>query len=290
MSNFIVEDLKRIVKGDNPLTKIILASVIIFLVDNLVGRYFGMGNWLGLPGSFGEFIFKPWTIITYMFMHGGFMHVLFNMLWLYWMGQLIIEYLNKDRFVAIYFLGGIVGGLTYLLLYNAMELTGNGTMGAGLIGASAGVMAIVIAAATLLPNFEVQLFLIGRLPLKYVGLGILIITSLLDFTNNMGGKVAHLGGALVGYLFVKQLQSGTDWSKFFTALYSPILGLFKSKPKMRVVKNQRAKTTQKTRTQQEPRVNDQARIDAILDKISSSGYDALTEEEKRILFRASKNK
>ena len=288
MSNFIIDDIKRIAKGDNHISKIILINVVLFILDNLFNSLFK--EWLGLPGSFMEFIFKPWTIITYMFMHASFIHILFNMLWFYWLGQLILEYIGKQRLIAIYFVGGIAGGLTYLIVYNLISLGDNPQMGPGLIGASAGVMAVVIAFSTLKPDYEMRLFLLGSIKMKYLGLGILILTSILDFSVNMGGKLAHLGGAAVGFSFIRGLQSGNDWSKPFYGILGVFSGLFSKKKTMKVVKKPNQDKT-KTRAKKPPLSStDQQRIDAILDKISASGYDTLTAEEKEFLFRASNKK
>lgn len=289
MSNFLVEDLKRIIKGDNPLTKIILVNVIVFLIINLLRPLVNFNDWFGLPGDLSEFVWKLYTLVTYMFLHAGLFHLFFNMLWLYFIGQIILEYIGPKRFISIYFLGGIAGGLTYLLAYNLFTISGSNAIGGGLIGASAGVMAIVIAGATLVPDYRVRLILFGTFPLKYIGVGIFILTSLLDLSENTGGKLAHVGGALIGYTFIRMLQSGNDLSIFFYSFITPITNLFKkNKPKMRVVKND---TTQKPKPKSTARPKaEQQRIDAILDKISASGYDALTAEEKEILFRASNKK
>jgi len=287
MSNFIIDDLKRIAKGDNPLSKIILITVIAFVLENLLSSVIPIKDWFGLPGGAFNFLLKPWTIVTYMFMHQGFFHILFNMLWLYWMGQILLEYLGKQKVVSIYFIGGIAGGLTYLVAYNLMTLGTEVTMGPGLIGASAGVMAVVIAVATLLPDYEVRLFLLGRVPMKYLGIGILVLTSIMDFSINMGGKLAHLGGAAVGFFFIRNLKTGNDWSKPFYGIANLFSGFFTKKRTMKVVKKP-TKNKRKTKEKKNS-VNsiDQQRIDAILDKISASGYDTLTAEEKEFLFRAS---
>ncbi|MGB0402612.1 MAG: rhomboid family intramembrane serine protease [Salibacteraceae bacterium] len=289
MSNFLVEDLKRIIKGDNPLTKVILVNVVVFLVFNLLEPLFSFKSWFGLPGDLSELIWKPYTLVTYMFLHAGLFHLFFNMIWLYFVGQIILEYIGPKRFISIYFLGGIAGGLFYLVAYNLFILSGSDSIGGGLIGASAGVMAIVIAGATLVPDYRVKLVFFGTFPLKYIGVGIFILTSLLNLTENTGGKLAHVGGAIIGYTFIRMLQSGNDLSQLFYSFVTPLSNLFKKKkPKMRVVKNERkAKPTPKTAAR--PKA-EQQRIDAILDKISASGYDALTAEEKEILFRASNKK
>lgn len=287
MSNFLVDDLKRIVKGDNPLSKIILITVILFILENLLSSFLPIKDWLGLPGNGFEYLLKPWTIITYMFVHQGFFHILFNMLWFYWMGQILLEYLGKQKVIAIYFIGGIAGGLTYLIAYSLMTLGSEPKMAQGLIGASAGVMAVVIAVATLLPDYEIKLFLIGRVPMKYLGIGILILTSIMDFSINMGGKLAHLGGAAVGFFFIRNLKAGNDWSKPFYGVVGMFSGFFTKKKRMKVVKKPTKSRTNSKQKKNGVSSTDQQRIDAILDKISASGYDTLTAEEKEFLFRAS---
>ncbi|MCB0483349.1 MAG: rhomboid family intramembrane serine protease, partial [Flavobacteriales bacterium] len=239
-------------------------------------------------GDAAEFLMQFWGLLTYMFLHAGVMHILFNMLWLYWMGKLIVEYLGQKRFIAIYFLGGLAGGLSYLLVYNMMDAVGSLTMGTHLIGASAGVMAIVIAAAVLLPDYIIHLFLIGPVRLKYVGLGILIITSILDFNVNMGGKLAHLGGAAVGYFFVRQLRSGTDYSVLFFQIVNAFAGLLGRRKAMKVVKSPKKSGSRGANTDGMTEAQRQRKLDDILDKISRLGYDGLTAEEKDFLFRTSR--
>jgi membrane associated rhomboid family serine protease len=289
MHNTVTEDFKNVFRSGNILVQIILINVIVYIAFNLIGLFLPVKNWFSLPGDLSEFVFQPWGIITYMFLHAGLMHILFNMLWLYWMGKLIVEYLGTKRFVSIYFIGGIVGGLSYVLIYSFLSATGYPAMGSQLIGASAGVMAIVIAAAVLLPDYMVNLLFIGPVRLKYVGLGILILTSILDFNVNMGGKLAHLGGAFVGYLFVKQLRAGVDYSVAFYQILGWFGPLFGQRKAMRVVKspareNRKSQPTNTSNGMTE--AQKQRRIDDILDKISKSGYDGLTAEEKDFLFRA----
>lgn len=294
MANFIVEDFKRIFTNDNPLSKIIVLNVIAFVATNLIDSFIPVISWLAIPGDITRFIYQFWSIITYMFLHAGFMHILFNMLWLYWIGKILMEYLGNRRLVTIYFMGGVVGGLMYLIVYNVLAAMGSYPMGSLLLGASAGVMAVVVATATLLPDYRIHLLLLGPVPLKYLALGAVILTSVLDFSVNMGGKLAHLGGAAVGFLFIRRLQAGKDGSVLFYGLLDQLKRPFMRK-KMRVVHNSTRKRATKTQStgksyQNMTEQDHQQKIDGILDKISKSGYDSLTDAEKEYLFKASGRK
>ncbi len=287
MANFILDDLKRVFRGENALTQIIVANVIIFVVLNVLFALTGIEHiilpWLALiaDGFFG--LLKPWTYFTYQFLHGGFFHILFNMLWLYWIGRILTEYQGYKRFTTIYFLGGIAGGLMYEFIGFTTGIVPNGTQ---LIGASGAVLAVIAATGTLLPNYTIRLFLIGPVPMKYLALGAIIITTLLDFNVNTGGKLAHLGGALFGYIYIKQLQRGKDIGIWFEALTQAFGNFFKRSPKLKVVSKKSVKTPPPKK--EHASSDSQARIDAILDKISQSGYDSLTKEERDFLFKASK--
>jgi membrane associated rhomboid family serine protease len=296
MANFILDDFKRIFTGDNPLSKIIVANVIIFLITELFGRFIPIVNWFAIPGDATYFLLHIWSAVTYMFLHANFMHILFNMIWLYWIGKILLEYLGPRRFVAIYFLGGIAGGLLYSISFNLLAAFGSFPMGGLLLGASAAVMAIVVASATLLPDYRINIFLLGPVPLKYLAIGALILTSVLDFSVNMGGKLAHIGGAALGFFFVRNLQNGKDWSVPFYSFLFTVRNPFMKK-KMRVVSNKRSNTQQERKTAtanpSSSNLNDaehQQKIDGILDKIGKSGYDSLTETEKEFLFKASGRK
>jgi membrane associated rhomboid family serine protease len=208
-----------------------------------------------------------------MFAHEQFLHFLFNMLWLYWMGQIFEEFLNKRQFTFVYLVGGLVGALLFIIAFNTLPAFKDGVQFSGpLIGASGAISAIVIATATLLPEYSIRLLFIGEVRLKYVAL-VYIILDIIGILGNPGGSFAHLGGALLGFIFIKQLQGGRDWSKIFQ----------KRKP---------LKVVSRNRVVPKPAANvipDQDVIDRILDKISKSGYGSLTKLEKEQLFNASKN-
>ncbi|MGN6395792.1 MAG: rhomboid family intramembrane serine protease [Mucilaginibacter sp.] len=258
-------------------------NVIVFLLINVpdtlaqflfrtgvIGYY--SNEYLQLPSNLSVLLKHFWTPVTYMFMHAGWLHILFNMLWLYWFGQIFEEYLGKNRTVGLYLMGGLCGAFLFLLCYNTLPIFAH--QDTSLVGASAGVMAIIIATATLLPDYSLSLFLIGPVKLKWIALFFVLIDFLGIIGPNSGGEIAHLGGALIGFVYIKQLQKGNDW-------VARISGIFKAKPKLKVVsKNSYGKSAGKPR---------QEEIDLILDKISQSGYDSLSKQEKEVLFRASSN-
>jgi len=246
----------------------------IFLRSNLIDLY--SNDYLLLPAYLPKLAYRFWTPFTYMFMHAGIFHILFNMLWFYWFGQIFEEYLGNKRTLGLYILGGLAGALLFVLSFNTLPLfSHNVAMSGPLVGASASVMAIMVATATLLPNYTISLILIGPVKLKWLVLFFIIIDFFGIVGPNAGGEIAHLGGGLMGFIYVKQLQAGHDW-------IGGIVGLFKPKSNLKVVSTNpsRSKSTGAPR---------QEEIDLILDKISKSGYDSLNKQEKEILFRASNN-
>lgn len=267
-------------QSTHAVTRIITINVAVFVVISLLQLVayllqvnFGVDtiqSYLTLPASFTAFMYKPWSIVTYMFLHSGPLHLLFNMLWLYWMGNILHEYLGNKHVYTAYFFGGIVGGFIFMLAYNifpAFELV---RYQAFAVGASAGVLSIVVAVATLLPNYQIQLMFIGFVKLKWMALVLLLLDLISIAQNNPGGHIAHLGGALFGFLYIKQIYNTTFIDK--------LVNVFKPKSKLKIHHKASSKNTQP---------NEQE-IDKILDKISKSGYDSLTKTEREILYKASK--
>lgn len=278
---------QKMLHSGSKLNLLIGINIILFLLVNVAAvlskvffnsdaAAFYTEEYLNLPAYLPKLLTHFWTPLTYMFMHAGFFHILFNMLWLYWFGQIFEEYLGKKRTLGLYLLGGFAGAFLYILSYNTLPFFTHNNMAVGstLVGASACVMAISAATATLLPDYTISLILIGPVKLKWLVLFFIIIDFLGIVGPNAGGEIAHLGGALIGFVYIKQLQKGHDW-------IAGIANIFKAKPKLKVVsKNSSGKSTGKPR---------QEEIDLILDKISQSGYDSLSKQEKEILFRASSN-
>lgn len=271
----------KVFRSGNPLFLFIGINVLIFIVINLfaAGGYLFSGHtavagWLtrqlSMPAYLPELPFKFWTIITYMFTQREFFHILFNMLWLYWMGIIFLDFLNKRQFIFTYLAGGLMGALFYLLAYNLLPVFNEIVQNSFILGSSASVMAIVAATATLVPDFSIRLLLFGTVRLKYLALAYFILDIISMGGGNPGGSIAHIGGALLGFIYIKQVQRGRDLSD-----------ILKKRSKLKVVKNTNANPVNSGST-------DQDTIDRILDKISKSGYESLNKTEKEQLFKASK--
>jgi membrane associated rhomboid family serine protease len=304
MSN-IVDDVKReFAKSENALVKIILINTAVFLILLLLkiiltlsqtsGLYLLVINSLQLPAATYELIYKPWTLITYFFTHDDIFHILFNMLFLYWFGKLVDEYLGAKRVIALYMIGGIAGGLTYIVLYNVLPYFQAQIEGSRMLGASAAAFSVAVGASTLLPNYTFNLIFLGPIRIKFIALFYIILSLAQTVGPNAGGNLAHLGGAFVGYVFIKLLQSGTDLGKPIYAIMSAWSRLFRKRPAMQVTYRERqvyrSASVYSSSSSGTIEMPDQMEIDNILDKISKSGYESLTKEEKQKLFKASQQK
>ena len=296
----IIADLQEKFKHGNIYMRLIFINAGIFIVTTLLTVSLQLFNrtipqlfdLFELPASFERLIGQPWSIITYMFMHAGFMHILFNMLWLYWFGSLFLYFFSAKHLRGLYILGGIFGGLLYMIAYNVFPYFSQVIESTTLVGASASVLAIVAATAYREPNYRVQLFLFGTVRLKYLAL-IVIGSDLLFITSeNAGGHLAHLGGALGGVLFAYCLTKGIDLTSWINKLLDGILTLFsrkswKRKPKMKVEYNNSYNRKQDYNYNAQKKAQSDE-VDRILEKLKKSGYDSLTTEEKKNLFDASK--
>jgi membrane associated rhomboid family serine protease len=258
--------------------------MVITRIGGLDGLWSLIHEQFQIPARFSEFITRPWTLLTYMFMHdlSGILHILFNMLIMYWFGRVFVEYLGSDKLIAVYLLGGIAGGVLYLLAYNTVPFFVSQSE-AYRIGS---VNAIVVATATLLPNYTFFLLFIGPVRIKYIAAVFVFLSFLGSVGNNAGGNIAHLGGALMGFLYMKQLQSGINWGGWITVTLDWFKDLFKEKPKVKVSYRKERPTTTKSATPEKGYTQEE--IDRILDKISEGGYESLTKDEKEKLFNASK--
>ncbi len=294
---------------DNSLYKLIAINVLVFFVllivrvlltvSGLEGLYREGLSYLMMPAALPKLATQPWSVFSYMFLHEGVFHVLFNMLFLYWFGLLIHQYLGSRKLANLYILGGLFGALFYAVIYNVAPYFSGSVDSSMMLGASAGVFAVVVGAATLTPNTTFFLILIGPVRIVYIAAFYVILSFANSIGTNAGGEIAHLGGALLGYLYIVQLRKGNDWGVpvqkvglFFENLFSPN----RSKVK---VSYRKAKTTSsggfggftsKASSSPAPKTQEtsQEEIDQILDKIAAKGYDALSKEEKRKLFEFSK--
>jgi membrane associated rhomboid family serine protease len=292
----IWEDIKNSFHKGNYLTRLIYLNVALFLAISIVSVIgFLLKNplisektisILAIPASLKALLVKPWTIITYMFTHKDIWHILFNMLWLYWFGRIFLEYLDQRKLVAVYILGGISGAIVYVLSFNIFPVFTDQVSSSVAIGASASVIAVVIAIAAYVPNYTIPLFLLGRIRIIYVALVIFILTSIMDFPDNSGGKLAHIGGALFGYLYILNMRKGRDIGKGINRIIDSIATFLMPRKKLKV-------TYKKPGTDYEYnkiKAEHQLKINIILDKISKGGYDSLTKEEKETLFKESQKK
>jgi membrane associated rhomboid family serine protease len=292
----IWDQIKKTFRSGSSLTKLIYINIAVFLlisIGSIVGYLLNnqtlslkILNFFSVPSSIKAFLLRPWTLITYMFTHKDILHILFNMLWLYWFGLIFLEYLDQKKLVAVYLLGGISGAVVYIISFNVFPVFNQVVAESVAIGASASVMAVVVAIAAYVPDYSVNLFLLGRIKIKYVALAIFILTSVMDFSVNSGGKLAHIGGALFGFLYTVSLRRGRDLGKGLNKIIDFFATLFKPRKKLRVTYKKRATDYDYNKA----RVDHQEKINKILDKISKGGYDSLTKEEKDLLFRESQKK
>jgi membrane associated rhomboid family serine protease len=286
MANFIIEDIRNAwKKKDNGLIKIIIINIIVFVsisfiqviltISGLSSFFTLLINKLMLPASLGTFILQPWSIISYFFLHMNFMHILWNMLFLYWFGKIINDNIGNNALISLYVLGGVIGGLFYMAIYNIVPYYSERVSDSLMLGASAGVFSVVVGSATLMPNYSFYLLLIGRVRIKYIALFYVLLSFFDVAGSNAGGEIAHLGGAFIGYIFIRQLQNGVNIGEGVIN----IINLFSDRKRRKKSTNDVNKGSIET---------SQDEVDKILDKISESGYSSLTEKEKERLFNASK--
>lgn len=292
----IWEDIKKTFHNGSNLTRLIYINIGVFILITLAAiAGFLIASpvisdkaidLLAVPSALKKLITRPWTLITYMFLHKDIWHILFNMLWLYWFGNIFLQYLDQRKLVSVYILGGIGGAVLYILSFNIFPAFSGLVSESVAIGASASVMAVVIAIAAYVPDYTIHLLLLGRVKIKYMALAILVLTSFMDFSVNSGGKLAHIGGAIFGYLYTLNIRQGRDIGRGINKVIDIIVTVFRPRKKMKVAYKKPATDYDYNRIKAEH----QSKINTILDKISKGGYDSLTKEEKETLFRESQKR
>ena len=301
----IWDEIKGSFRHGTALTRLMYINGAIFLLIKIIevigvltsspGLATAVISNLAVPASTSALALKPWTPVTYMFTHQGFIHLLFNLLWLWWFGKIFLSYLDQRKLVSLYIMGGLAGALLYIIVFNIFPAFASAVNISIALGASASVMALVIATAVYLPDLELHLLFIGRVKLKYLALITFLITSVFDFSVNTGGKIAHIGGAVMGFAYGQGLRNGRDFGAWLSRILDFFVNLFRPGKGLRV-KYKRAGAsfnTKKTKTDYDynsTKAERQKEIDHILDKISKGGYDSLTKEEKTILFSESQKK
>ncbi|MCD8262362.1 MAG: rhomboid family intramembrane serine protease [Bacteroides sp.] len=291
----IFNDLKLQFKQGNIVKRFLFINIAVFILCVLVTVVMQLFNYSSvsflrffeLPASFGKWLWQPWSLFTYMFMHADILHILFNMLWFYWFGQLFLLVFSEKHLRGLYILGGLCGGLLYMISYNLFPYFRPVVEGPYLLGASASVLAIVMAAAYREPNYMIRLLFFGNIRLKYLAL-VVVVTDLLFLTSaNAGGHISHLGGALGGLWFASALAKGRDMTHWINRILDALSGKGfgkKQKSKMKVHYNRSPKDFEYNARKKA----DTEEVDRILDKIRKSGYQNLTADEKQKLFDASK--
>ncbi len=291
----LFDEIKESFHEGSALIRLIYINLGVFLLVGLVRVFFflaGYGDsfqewimaWCALPADFGMLASRPWTLITYMFLHFDFLHILFNMLWLFWMGQIFLGYFDQGKLITIYLLGGITGGLFYVAGYNSFPVFSEIVADSRLLGASASVIAIVTALAIHAPNHTLHLMFIGPVKMKYIALFSVVMYVIGISSTNAGGNLAHLGGAFYGIIYILMLRKGIDPGKGISRLLSRTNTLFAPKPKVKISYRKPVDDIEYNRLKNQ----DRTRMNEILEKISKSGYDSLSREEKEILFRMGK--
>lgn len=300
----VIDDLKMQYRIGGIVQRLIFWNVGLFVVPMIIFSLLKLGNvylpaidwniggtqnWLSLSSNPADLLWKPWSLITYAFLHAGFFHILFNMLVLHFAGRLFLTFFTQKQLFGLYILSAIFSGLIFIAGYQLLPMLHG--ISIPIVGASAAVMAILVATAVYAPYYSVRLMLIGTVKLWHIAAVFLVLDMINASASNSGGHIAHLAGALFGFIYIKLLRSGTDMSKSVTSVIDFGTNLFKPKkatPFKKVHRNPVRPATQATSKKSKDLT--QTQIDEILDKISKSGYDSLTKAEKEFLFKVGNNK
>jgi membrane associated rhomboid family serine protease len=294
------EILKQIFLSKSVLSRLMLINVSVFLLVGIINVFmfiFGVEviadpanpivRFLALPSSLSALLTKPWTLFSYMFLHEGFFHVFVNLIMIYVGGIIFLQYMSETKLFWTYILGGLMGAVFFLIAFNTFNVFAGAKDHAVLLGASASALAILIAVATYVPDYTIQLLLIGRVKLKYVAIAFVAIDILSIPYGNAGGHIGHLGGAFWGFIYAFYLRKGNDFYKVFDNLNMPNFGGKTRQAKFDTFR-QEGRRPMDDITYNSRKQASQEQIDRILDKISKAGYESLSKEEKEMLFKSSK--
>jgi membrane associated rhomboid family serine protease len=299
----MIDEIKLSFRQGNIVYRLIFFNAIVFVILGLVFvllRLFTPGlslpelrlvysntvlKYLMVPSVLSELLMRPWTIVTYMFTHFNFLHIFFNMLVLFWFGKIFLQYLTAKQLFSTYILGGMAGAILYLLFFNGFPGLRE-YLGSAMLGASASIMAIVVAISFYVPNYTLYMLLIGPVKLKYIALAFIVLDFLMIASDNAGGNIAHLGGALYGFIFISRFRKGKDIGNWLNIFIDNVYTLFKSKPKLNV-SYKRSPAQMNDDDYNRNKADQQKEIDRILDKIAHGGYESLTKKEKETLFKMS---
>jgi membrane associated rhomboid family serine protease len=296
------DEVRRFFRQGSPLSVLILINIAVWLLVQVVRVLFFLFNkpesglaagWmlhlLAVPASVPVLMSKPWTLLTYMFFHVDVWHILFNVLWLYWFGRIFMEFLSGRKLLTVYLLGGLSGGVVYILAFNIFPVFQPAIPVSAALGASASVMAIVTAISFYVPDYSLQLILFGRVKIVYLAILLFIFDFFMIPSGNSGGHLAHIGGAIFGFLYTLYLKNfspaiGKGYRNSFSTGFRDIFGNKESRNTTYQHPGERPVTDEEYNRRKN---ENQQRIDIILEKISKGGYDSLTREEKEFLFKTS---
>ena len=300
-SRNIADEFKNFFRSGSTLSILILINILVWVLTKVAYVLFFLYNhpdssfadsWIlhyfALPANPEDLSSRPWTLITYMFLHLEFWHILFNLLWLYWFGRIFLEYLNSRQLLITYLTGGLAGGLLYVITFNIFPVFHSAILNSLALGASASVMAIVTAISFYVPNYSIQLLFIGRIRIIYLAIVLFIFDFVAIPGGNAGGHIAHIGGAFFGYFM--SLYFRKTRHSYSTGVFSSIFRRITATFKKGFMKQPSASYSGRPKTDEDYNAEknlNQRRIDSILEKISKGGYESLTKEEKEFLFRSS---
>ncbi|MDY0281344.1 MAG: rhomboid family intramembrane serine protease [Salinivirgaceae bacterium] len=294
----LIDEIRAAARSGGMVTQLIAINLGVFLIVNLIGVFYFLGgnggsnmltSYLAVPASIQMLWTKPWTIFTYMFLHEGFLHILFNILWLYWFGTIFLQYFSSKQLLGLYILGGLFGGLFYIVSFNVFPVFAPHVLRSYALGASASVIAIVAATAVYVPNYVVQLMFIGSVKLKWIAIVMIVLDVIGVSSANSGGHLAHLGGAFMGWIFINSYRNKTDLTKFIPWIATNLFSKTKTKkknPHMHV-SYKRGETEHEYNARKR---ENQKQLDSILEKVKKDGYASLSRAEKDILFDSSNKK
>lgn len=295
----IFDGILRFFKGKSVLSRLILINIAVFVAAGIVRLVFYLYNqtpffnieteltwtahYLAVPSDLSELASRPWTVFTYMFFQENFWHIFFNMLVLYVGGVIFKEYLGGKKLLLTYILGGITGAIFYIAAFNSFPVFADRVLNSVALGASASVMAIIVAVATYVPDYSIRLFLVGNVKFKWIAVFYIILDVLSIEKGNAGGHIAHLGGAFWGFIYILSLKKGLFINRFI----DPFKKMFRTKPRVKTTYNRKPKTDDQYSYD---KMINQKKTDEILDKIKRSGYESLSKEDKEFLFSQSNRK
>ena len=294
----IFDTIRQAFRQGNSLNKLIYLNVIVFLILKIILILFLLFNisgafllsYLAVPADLTQLLYRAWTPLTYMFLHEEFFHILFNMFALYWFGKLFLMFFSERQLVGLYLFGGLIAALIYLAAFNIFPYYSLILHQSVLLGASGSILAIILATAIRSPNMEIQIVLLGSVKLKYIAI-FYVLTSFFGITSsNGGGQLAHLGGALAGYLFVVSLRQGKDLTGGINRIFDTIFAVFRPRRLKVKYTGNKSKSPMNDAEFNANKARRIAEIDKILDKIKTSGYDSLSAEEKKRLFEQGNNR